>query len=226
MCCKGLGACHPDFDTRARDVVQTAFAHQGALRHVADRERLVHAAALRKFERRNRIRGFARLRNRHHKRLRIRHGRAVAVFTGHFRVAGDARHRLQPVLGGKRRVVARSAGKHQNALDARENLCRLTAENRGRDAFHAFERVGNCAGLLKDFLLHVVAVGSELCRTRIRLHPHGLAANSRIVRPFVRKNPDVSKRHVSHITVFKENDVVGDACQSHCVASHEISGLT
>jgi hypothetical protein len=60
---------------------------------------------------------------------------------------------------------------------------RPVAEQLRHDADHAFQRVGDRARLLEDFLLHVVAVRAELGGAAVRVHGlhgalHGLAALS------------------------------------------------
>ena len=56
-----------------------------------------------------------------------------------------------------------------------KTLVRAVAEQLGRDAGHAFERVGDGARLLEDLLLHVVAVRAQLGRAAVRVHGAHLA---------------------------------------------------
>ena len=49
-----------------------------------------------------------------------------------------------------------------------------TIKQLGHDAGQAFQRVGNRAGLLEDFLLHVVAIRPQLGSAAVGLHgAHG-----------------------------------------------------
>ena len=88
-------------------------------------------------------------------------------------------------------------------------------EQRGHDVLHAFERVGNGARLLEDFLLHVVAVGAQIGRAACGLHglhgsPDGLAA--------ALQHLVAAQTQLGHIAVFQVDDLVGHARQGHGVA--------
>ncbi len=89
-------------------------------------------------------------------------------------------------------VVAGAAGQDQDVVDLLEHAprgcagspCTCAVEQLGHDAFHAFERVGNGARLLEDFLLHVVAIRAQLGRAAVRRHgAHGaLGRRQRLAR--------------------------------------------
>ena len=73
----------------------------------------------------------------------------------------NARDVFQPVLGGAAAVVAGAAGQDEDVVDFLEHAPRggaglavqaCAVKQLGHDAFHAFERVGNGARLLEDFL--------------------------------------------------------------------------
>ena len=165
-----------------------------------------------------------------HQGVGVGHRVAVAVFAGHLHMAGNLGNAFDPVFGGTAAVVAGATGQDQHRVDlgkhagrigAGHMVCLLVKQLR-RDAFHAFERVGNGARLLEDFLLHVVAVGTELGRAAVCQHrldralcrSHGLA---RLV-----KQPVLAQLHVDQVAFFEVDDLVGDAGQGHGVAGQKM----
>ena len=89
----------------------------------------------------------------------------------------NARQCLNPVLRRQRCVIRGTAGKKEKSRYAGKHLFSICAKESGRDACNAFERVGNGAGLLKNLLLHVMAVGAKIHGTRISLHHTNFALN-------------------------------------------------
>jgi hypothetical protein len=181
-----------------------------------------HAQRLRVAQGRQGVGGLAALGDGDHQRLRVGHRFAVAVFTGHLDLRRDLRDRLQPVLGGAAAVVAGAAGQDQHLVDGLEHPVRAVAEQLGHDALHAFERVGDGARLLEDFLLHVVPVGAQLGRAAVGLH--------RLHRPLHRPvglvdDPVAAQLQVHHVAFLQIDDLVGHAGQRHRVAGQEVLAM-
>ncbi len=96
--------------------------------------------------------------------LRVGHRDAVAVFAGDLDGARHAGDGFEPVAGGVAGVAAGAAGEDQDRIDIGEQVGGFGAEDAGLDALAAaddFQGVGQRFGLLEDFLLHVVLVGTE-----------------------------------------------------------------
>ena len=166
-----------------------------------------------------RVRGFAGLADGHHQRARIRHGVAVAVFTRDLDLGRDLGDALQPVFGGAAAVIAGAAGQYQHGIHFLEHAMRPVAEELGHDALHALQRVRYGARLLEDFLLHVVAVGSQFGRATVRLH--GLdRARGRLVG--LVDHPIPAQLHVHQVALFQVDDLVGYARKRHGVAGQEV----
>ena len=92
-------------------------------------------------------------------------------------------------------------------------------EQLGHHGLDAFQRVGNGARLLEDFLLHVVAVRPQLGRAAHGLHGahralHGLAV--------ARHDPVLAQLHVHRVAFFQVDDLVGHAGQGHGVAGQKV----
>ena len=156
-----LGGGHTDFRAGTREELEFGLAHHGAGRHVAHSQRVLVAQFACVAQRGQRVGGLARLRDHHDQRVRVGHRLAIAVFAGDFHLCRDLSDRLQPVLGGAARVVARAAGQDQHAVDLGQHLGRIRAEQVGAKAQHAINRVAQRARLLEDFLLHEVAERAE-----------------------------------------------------------------
>ena len=80
------------------------------------------------FQRRQRIRGFAGLRDDHDERRGVGNAVAVTVFAGDLDRARNARKRLDPLFRNERGVIARPAGKHQHIPGAGEQRFGIPAE--------------------------------------------------------------------------------------------------
>ena len=85
-----LGRGDADLGPGAGQETQPRLAHQRALRHVADRERLVLAERLGMLQRGDRVGSFARLGDGDHQRVRVGHTVAIAVLARDLDVAGHA----------------------------------------------------------------------------------------------------------------------------------------
>ena len=233
---KGLGTGHTNFHAGAGDVRELAFAHHGAGGHVADGECVLHAQGLRVAQRGQGVGGFAALADGDDQGARVGHAGAVAVFAGHFHLGGNARDVFQPVLGGAAAVVAGAAGQDEDVVDFLENAPRGStglAVQAGavkqfrHDAFHAFERVGNGARLLEDFLLHVVAVRAQLGRAAVGQHSahRALGRRQRLARGrTLGHDPVAAQLQVHQVPLFQIDDLVGHARQGHGVAGQEVLG--
>ena len=222
---EGLGRGHTNFHACAGDVAQLALAHHGTGGYVADGQGVVHAQALGMAQGCQCVGCLAGLADGDHQRLGIGHTGAVAVFAGHFHIAGDTCNRLQPVLGSAAAVVAGAASQDQNTVDVLEHapgsgtICAIKQLRSHID--HAFQRVPNSSGLLKDFLLHVVAVGAKLHGTAVCMHgldgallgQHGMAVAA--------CNPVAAGLQIHQITLFQIHDLVGDAGHGHGVRGQE-----
>ncbi len=176
-------------------------------------------------KRRQRVGGFTRLGDGDDQRLRIGHRGAITVFAGHFNLGWNAGDALQPVFGRATTVVAGTAGQDQHRVNLLEDPRRAgirTVEQFGHDALHTFERVGNGARLLEDFLLHVMAVRAELGRATVCQHglDRAIGGLNRLV-GFV-DEPVFAQLHIHHVALFQVDDLVGHAGQGHRVAGQEM----
>lgn len=221
---ESLGGGHADFHAGARDVGEAAFVDHGGRRNVADRQRLRHAEFVARVAKRGqRIRRFARLRDRHNERARIGHARAVAVFAGDFHVARQAGDFLNPVLGRQRGVIGRATGKEQQAAGVAEDFLGIGAEQDRRNGRQAFERVTHGPGLLEDFLLHEVSVGAELHGARIGVHDLNRTLGLAEV-ALLRALVDLPRigTDVDDVALDDVHDALGDTADSHSVGCDEV----
>ncbi len=118
-------------------------------------------------QRRDSVRRLAGLRDGDHQSLRVRHGFPIAVFARDLDAAGDAGQRLEPIARDHPRVIARAAGEDQHRIDIPKNALGFRTEKlrgNGLRARHHLQGVRHRHRLLEDFLLHVVAVVSQLDR--------------------------------------------------------------
>jgi hypothetical protein len=143
---------------------------------------------------------------------------AVAVFAGNLDLARHFGDRFDPVLGHAAAVVAGAAGQDQHTVDGLEGAVRAVAKQLGRDAFHAFERVGNGAGLLEDFFLHVVTVRPQFGRAAVGVHGFHGAGHGLVIAVH---HPVFAQLDVDHVALFQVHDLVGHAGQCHRVAGQK-----
>jgi hypothetical protein len=100
---------------------------------------------------------------------------------------------------------------------------RLVAEEIGRDALDAFERVGDRARLLEDLLLHVVAIGSELRGAGPGGDALDLAVDAREavgpVDPVL--DPVAPELQVGDVAFLEVHDALGHAGERHRIRREE-----
>ena len=216
---EGLGGGHANFHTGAGEVLELGQSHHGAGGHVADRERRVHSQALRVFQRSQGVGRFAGLRDDDDQRVAIGHARAIAVFARHFHLRGQAREFFQPILGRQARVITGAAREYQCRIDALEQPCRRTAEERRVDSVHVFERLRDSARLLEDFLLHVVAIGTQLRCAGARMNDADFALHRRAG---AIDDAIAGAAHFCHIAFIEVNDAISGAGERHRVGSKKV----
>ena len=86
---------------------------------------------------------------------------------------------------------------------------RDTVKQLRNNTFYAFKRVGNCARLFKNFLLHVMPIRPQLGGTTVGVH--------RFNRPLHRallcvQHPVLTQLQVNAIALFEVNNLIGHAC--------------
>ena len=108
-----------------------------------------------------RISSFSGLRDRKDKRIFIGNGFSITIFARNLYITWDFCESLQPILGDHSRVITRAAGKNQNAFEALKHSRSFVPEHGAGNTDNTFQGIGNRLRLLKDFLLHVMRVGSE-----------------------------------------------------------------
>ena len=99
----------------------------------------------------------------------------------------------------------------------------MVAKQFGRDALHAFKRVGNRPWLLENFFLHVVAVGAQVGGTAVGVHGFHLAADGLVLAVLHRVDAQLN---VHHIAFFQIHNFVGDPGQGHGIAGQKGFALT
>ena len=112
-----------------------------------------------------------------------------------------------------------TASQNEHRVNVFEHTASLGAKQLWRDAFNAFQRVGNGAGLLKNFFLHVVPVRAQFCRAAVGNHRFDFALHGFLC---LVQNPVFTELNVNQIAFFKVNDLVCHASQSHRVAGQKI----
>src|ERR1043165_7070985 len=122
------------------------------------------------FERRERVRRFARLGNYDDESVGIRYAFAIPVLAGDLDLSGQLGNGFEPVLRGESGIIAGAACENQYRIDLTKDAgCVLSEKTRG-DRFDALQRVRDRARLLEDFLLHEVAIRTQLGSARCRLN--------------------------------------------------------
>ena len=134
------------------------------------------ATVARLFQRRQRVHRFAALRDRQHQ-VRGFHDRvAIAKLAGIVHLDGQPRQALDVALAHQPRIVARAAGHDRDFGQAarlrRRQVERFQRHAAARKVEPAAQRVGQAAPLLKDLLLHEVAIFALLGRHRVPVDRH------------------------------------------------------
>ncbi|MDR8760527.1 hypothetical protein FEP90_02211 [Burkholderia multivorans] len=208
-----------DLGARVREELHAGQAHHRARCDVADRERVRVAERLRVLERGERVGRFAGLRDHQHELARVRHRVAIAVFARNLDLRRDLRDRLEPVLRGQPRVVARAAREDQQAVDLRERGGRGVAEQRRVERVRLRHRVADRARLLEDFLLHEVAIRAEFDRAAVGADHADLALRERAV---AIDDLHAVERQLADVAFLEEREAVGAARQRERVGREEV----
>ena len=172
---KGLGGGHADFYAGTGVKHQFALARQGRFHHVAHRQAVLLPQRLRVFQGFHGIQRFAGLGYGNHQLVGAGNHVAVAVFAGNFHIGRHSADGFQPVFGSERGVVGSAASQDFDAADVFEHFPRFGTEVFRLEAAaeEYFCSIGNRLGLLVNFLLHEVAVRSQLQRGERQLgHAH------------------------------------------------------
>ena len=82
------------------------------------------------------------------------------------------------------------------------------------NAFNAFEGVGQRTRLLKDFLLHVMAIRTQLCSTGVGLYGAHDTFHTP-TEPIL--YPVLATLQVHHIAFFEVDNLIGHTGQRHCI---------
>ena len=112
---EGLGRCHPDLDPGIGGQQRVRLARHGALAHV-DHRRGRCARLLGEAQRRQRVRGLARLRDEERHAALGQRRRAVAELGRDIDLDRDPRGLLDPVARGEAGVVGGAAGNDRHPL--------------------------------------------------------------------------------------------------------------
>lgn len=179
-------------------------------------------SSLARSSRRQGVGGLARLRDRHHQRLGIGDGVAVTVLAGDLHIGWHAGDGLQPVTRDTAGVIAGAAGKDGHGLDSAEDSGGFLAEQFGSQAARqqgVLQRVGQCARLLVDFLLHEMAVGAELG------HVGGKLGDVHLARDFAARAIDdahAQQAQVGDVALLQVDHALGHRQQGGGVGSDEV----
>ena len=132
-----FGGGHTNLNAGAGHIGVFALAHHGAGGHVANRQRLRHAQALRMAQRGQGVGSLTALGDGDDEGAGVGHRFAVAVFAGNLHLAGHFGYGFDPVLGHTAAVVAGAAGQDQHIVDRLESGISPVAKQLGRDAHNA-----------------------------------------------------------------------------------------
>ena len=220
-----LGRSDADLGTGARHQHEIRLAHEARFGHVADRERAEIAALLAVAQRRERVGGFARLRHGEEQGAFPHDRAAIAVFAGDLDAARNAGDAFEPVTRDEPGVIARAAGDDLHIAHARQQLVGIDAEDVRQDVVVGdapFERVGDRARLLEDFLEHVVAVFAALDRVRGHL---ALAHGTFTGVPSEVVDREAVLRDLGDVAFFEVREVAGFLDQRLHVGAEEMLAL-
>ena len=157
---------------------------------------------------RERICGFARLRDHHRERLRRDNRLAVAVFRPVVDIDGQARHLFDHELAYQRRVPGGAARQNRHTVDSRQlrvgHLHLFEEHGAGVRRHAAQDRLPRRVRLLKDFLEHEVLVTRLLGHHRIPQHALGRGDDGCPAE--VRERRAGARQH-RHLLVAEKHDV-------------------
>ncbi len=158
LAAEGLGRGNADFGPGVRRQQQVRLARHRTGGYVDDhRDGL--AVLLAVPQRRQRVGGFAALRDEQRQTAFFEDRFAIAEFGGDIDVHRDTRELLEPVFGDHSGIEGRAAGHDGDALDLRQVEIELWQRDRiVRLAQVGSERLRDHGRLLEDLLLHEVAV--------------------------------------------------------------------
>ncbi len=225
-----FGGSHADFRPRACQETQVGLAYQCTFSYVADGETVTVPQRFRIAQGCQGVSRFAGLGDSHHQGIGADCRVAVAVFAGDLDIAGQSRHRFQPVASDHSGMIAGAAGQDENAADMAENVFRLGPEQprgNGLGIEHHFQRIGDHPRLLKYFLLHEVVVGP---------HFHGIVGEFAFLHlardfpagPILRAVDDAISvaMQLCYIAILQIDHAASDLQQGGCIRGGIIAGVT
>ena len=204
-----FGRGNADFCTGACIQHQLAFTRQGGFHHVTNRQAVFVSQGLRVLQGFHGVQSFAGLGNGDDQLFRIGNHVAVAVFAGDFDIGRHFGDGFEPVFGGQRGIVGRTAGKDFDAVDIVEHFACIRAEVfRFKTAVQEdFGSIGDGAGLFVDFFLHEVAVWAQLQRSQRQFGHFNRAFGLRT--GFVEQFFDTVCVQQGDVAVFQVSDAAG-----------------
>ena len=158
---KRLGGGHANFRAGMGQQPPVCLTHQGAARHVANRQGAQVLLLAGIAQRSQGIGRFSGLGDGDQQGALGHTDLTVTVFAGDLDLTGQAGLLFDPVAGNHTGVVAGAAGDDVNIADQRQLAFSPGAEGGGEDMIireQAIQRVGDGGGLLKDFLEHKVLI--------------------------------------------------------------------
>ena len=109
-------------------------------------------------------------------------------------------------------------------INGLKNVSGLLAKQFGHHGLHAFERIGQGAGLFENFFLHVVAIWAEFGGTAVGMHGFDGALSRRQALSGV-FDPVFAQLRIHHIAFFQIDDLVGYSSQRHGVAGQVMGAI-
>ena len=216
-----FGRGNADFCTGACVQYQFAFTRQGGFHHVTNRQAVFVSQGLRVFQGFHGVQSFAGLGNGDDQLFRIGNHVAVAVFAGDFHVGRHFGDGFEPVFGGQRGIVGRTAGKDFDAVDIVEHFACIRAEVfRFETAVQEdFGSIGDGARLFVDFFLHEVAVWAQLQRSQRQFGHFNCTFGLRT--GFVEQFFDAVCVQQGDVAVFQVSDAAGKGDHGGYVGSNK-----
>ena len=163
-----------------------------------------HARFLRFPQRRQGIRGLARLADHHDQRAWRQDRVSVTVFGGHVHLHRNARQLLDDVLADQPGMIRRAAGDNMDAFDLPDLLRRqgdFPGEIRLSVLDPSGEGVADRPGLLVDLLQHEMIVSAFFRRDHIPVHPKRFPLDGLSVRLH---QADIVPGEHGHLPVIQE----------------------